>query len=141
MSIGTSIATRDLSTYEGGFSDLPDSVAHVTTLQLRNQDNYGSEYGFKGVDYDYKWLIRNTRESPKVGFPFISRHNALFSVTKRPALSAGILSQQVPYEVSVTIRYPETGTSLIMTAVAANLMAKLTVSQANMMLKMLNFES
>jgi hypothetical protein len=141
MSIGTSIATRDLSAYEGGFSDLPDTAAHITTLQLRNQDNYGSEYGLKGVDFDYKWLIRNSRESPKVGFPNISRHNALFSVTQRPALSAGILSQQVPYEVSVTVRYPETGTALTMAAVAANLMAKLTVSQANMMLKMLNFES
>jgi len=139
--LGSSIATLD--TTSGGWSDLPDSVAHVTTLQLQNQDNFGSQYGLKGVLNDYKLLIRNSYESPKVGFPRITRHNAELQMITRPTISSGITTAAIPYIVGLTIRNPETGNPAIMADVAANLLYLMLVGgrSTGTMRKMMNFES
>jgi len=139
--LGSSIATYD--TTPGGYTDLPDATAHITTLQLQNQDNFGSQYGFKGVDYDYKLLVRNSYESLKPGFPRISRHNAEFQLIKRPTISSGVVTPAIPYIAGVTLRLPETGTPAIMANVATNLFYLLMSGgfSASIQKKMMNFES
>lgn len=139
--IGSTFATVDMSATWGGVADLPDATSHVTTLQLRNNDNFGSSYGYKGTDYDYEVLLRNTRESPKAGSPLITRHNAEFRLTKRATISSGIVTPAIPYVVGVTLRFPETGSVSVINALAGQLFGALGVSQGAKILKLLNFES
>lgn len=140
--IGTSLATIDTSASWGTTAvELPDVVAHVVTMQQRNQDNFGSEYGYKGVDYDYQALIRNSRESPVVGRPSITRHNMTFNLTKRSTVSAGVVTAAIPYQVSMTLRFPETGIVGLAVAAWATMSAKIINTDGAILKKMINFES
>lgn len=139
--IGSTLAMVDMSGVFGGFSDLPDDVSHILTLQLQNQDGFSSQYGYKGTDYDYRLLVRNTVESAKPGFPKITRHNAEFQLTKRATISSGIVTPAVPYVVGLTMRFPETGTTALMTSLTADLVGALCTSTGAKLLKMMNFES
>jgi len=139
--LGSSIATSDVS----GISvpDLPDAVAHIITLQLQNQDNFGSQYGLRGTLNDYKLLIRNSYESPKAGQPRISRHNAEFQMITRPTIVSGVVTPAIPYIAGVTVRLPETGTAAVMATVALNLFYLLGAGSFTTakLTKMMNFES
>lgn len=139
--IGTTLATADTSTAHSGFTELPDVASHIITLALQNQDNFGSQYGYRGTDYDYKLLIRNTVESPRPGSPKITRHNAEFQMTKRATITSGIVTPSVPYVVGLTMRFPETGTQAFMVGLAAALTETLMGTSGAKLLKMINFES
>jgi hypothetical protein len=139
--IGSTFTTVDVSTVFGGFSDLPDATAHVVTLQLQNQDNFGSQYGFKGTLYDHKLLLRNSVESPKAGSPIIERHNAEYQLTLRETISAGVVTPAVPYVVSVTIRHPRTGVIGTSNLLAGNVLGAIMTASGARILKLLNFES
>lgn len=139
--LGTTFVTADASANFSGLTELPDVVAHLVTLQLQNQDGFSSQYGFRGTDYDYKLLVRNSRESPKVGFPLITRHNVEFQLTKRPTISNGVVTPAIPYVWSMTSRFPETGTQAIMSSVVYPVYGTLMATSAAKYLKTLNFES
>jgi hypothetical protein len=139
--LGTSFAGVDMSAVLGGFTALPDHVSQVLTLTLRNNDNYSSEYGLKGTDYDYKMLVRNTRESPKVGSPLITRHNVELQVTKRATVSAGVVTPAIPYVFGMTARLPETGLTTIETSMIAFLCGSWLNSAGSKWTKLYNFES
>lgn len=142
MSIGTTIATADLTAAWGNITvELPDVVSHVMTLRLRNQDNFSSEYGYRGTDYDYQLLLRNAKESQVAGSPKITRHNATFNLVKRAVVSSGVLTPAIPYQVSLTLRLPETGTQGLLTGLASNLAQIILTSDGANAKRMFNFES
>jgi hypothetical protein len=138
--LGSTFALPDITAFSG-VSEFPDVTSHVVTLQLQNNDAYGSAYGFKGTDYDYKVLIRNTLESPVAGQPRKSRHNAHLDFTKRATVSGGVVTPAIPYSCDVTIRLPETGTVALGQSTAVYLLYALLGSNANKIPKMFNFES
>jgi hypothetical protein len=137
--IGDNIATGDLSS---GTGDLPDATSHVTTLTKVNQDGYSSEYRFRGTDYDYRLLIRNSNENPRSDGVRFTRHNAEFTLTKRGDPEADPPTSDVPYICSFTARMPKGGDADVMKALAGHLANQIALysSGANLQ-KMLNFES
>lgn len=140
--IGSTITTADLTAAWGNITvELPDVVSHVMTLRQRNQDNFGSEYGYRGTDYDYQLLVRNTRESPVSGLPRITRHNVTFNLTKRAVVSAGVVTPSIPYQASITLRLPETGIQGLLTGLGSNLAQIFLTSDGANFKKMFNFES
>jgi len=140
--IGTTITTADLTAAWGNITvELPDVVSHVMTLRQRNQDNFGSEYGYRGTDYDYQLLVRNTRESQASGLPRITRHNVTFNLTKRQVVSAGVVTAAIPYQASLTLRLPETGNPGLLTGLGSNLAQIFLTSDGANFKKMFNFES
>lgn len=135
--IGDTIATADLS---AGTGDLPDHTSHVTTFTKVNQDAYSSEYRFRGTNYDYKLLIRNTVESPRSDGIVFERHNVELSATKRADPAEG--TSAVPYIASFTVRMPRGGDISIMKAVAGHLASRIGPYDSGATLtKILNFES
>lgn len=140
--IGTTITTADLTAAWGNITvELPDVASHVMTLRQRNQDNFGSEYGYRGTDYDYQLLVRNTRESPVVGRPLMTRHNVTFNLTKRQVISSGIVTSAIPYQATLTLRLPETGTPGLLTGLGSNLAQIFLATDGANFKKMFNFES
>jgi hypothetical protein len=138
--LGTTFVLPDVTAFSG-VSELPDVASHILTLQQRNQDNFGSAYGFKGTDYDYQVLIRNSRESVKPGQAALTRHNVELSMIKRPTVSAGIVTGAIPYYCSITFRQPETGTVVLGQGVGVSILYALLGSNANKIPKLFNFES
>jgi len=137
--IGDTIATNDLSASTG---DLPDSSTHVTTLVKVNNDAFGSEYRFRGVDYDYVLQLRNSKESMRSDGVQYTRHNAAFTVTKRAVITSGILTPSIPYVCNLTFRLPSTGDVAIARAVAGHLATQIALyGNGAKLQKMFNFES
>ncbi|UJQ85680.1 MAG: putative coat protein [Wruxavirus allofaecicola] len=137
--IGSSVTTKDISA-DVAFTftrELPDVASHVMSLQLRNQDNFSSVYGFKGVLHDYELLVRNSTESSKPGAVQYTRHNVEFRVTERATPSA----DAIPYIASFTVRHPKTGDVDVTAATAGVLAAFVASVDAAILDKMLNFES
>lgn len=139
--LGSTFATADVSSVNGGFTELADVTAHAVTLQLQNNDQFGSQYGYRGTDYDYRCLIRNSYESPKVGFPRMSRHNAEFQLTKRATVTSGITTAAIPYFAGLTLRLPETGSATLLVGAAAAMLFTLLATSGQKLTKMTNFES
>lgn len=135
--IGDTIATSDLSATTG---DLPDATSHVTTLTKVNQDGYGSEYRYRGTDYDYKILIRNSVENPRSDGITFERHNVEFQVIERGDPAQALAD--VPYISSITIRCPKGGDHSLAMKSAAHLLSRFGQYDGGATLvKILNFES
>jgi hypothetical protein len=135
--LGSSLVTPDHSTLWSGTLEFPDVVSHLITLQLQNQDSFGSQYGYRGTDYDYSVILRNLRESPKVGSPLMTRHSAEFRFTKRKTASA----DAIPYFAACSIRMPETGNYLYAPSLLSTMPYILGNTSGAKILKMVNFES
>lgn len=141
--LGSTFLMPDVTAGFGGFTApvIPDHVANVVTLQLRNQDNYGSIYGLRGALHDHTVTIRNIRESPKAGLPIITRHSAEYALTLRATITGGITVAAVPYVVGCYIRLPETGTALQAAGALAELCASINQTVGAKAIKMMNMES
>lgn len=50
-------------------------VAGTKTLQLINQDSYGSEYYLREATQEFRCKIRHTKESPQANGAVMHRHN------------------------------------------------------------------
>lgn len=141
--LGSTFLFPDITAGFGGFTApvIPDGVSNVVTLQLRNQDNFGSVYGLRGVLHDHLVTIRNIRESPKPGLPTITRHSAEYALTLRDTISAGIATPAVPYVCGVYMRLPSTGVPLLLAGALAEISAAINQTAGAKSLKMMNFES
>lgn len=141
--LGTTLVLPDISGSWGGpwTTPIPDLAAGILTLQLRNQDNFGSVYGVRGALHDHLITIRNIRESQQAGQPLITRHSAEYAMTLRPTVAAGITTPAVPYRCSMVMRFPETGLNTTMVAMLGELAACMNFTAGTKTLKMINFES
>jgi len=140
--LGSTFATDNVN---GGFGSyaagLPDAVSFVNTLQLRNNDNFGSVYGLRGALTDHVVTIRNARESPRAGFPLMTRHSVEYAMTTRESVSAGIVTPAVPYYATLIMRLPSTGSGLVLATLASACVSGVLMTAGLKAQKMFNFES
>lgn len=137
--IGDTIATNDRSASTG---DFPDATSHITTVTKVNQDAYSSEYRYRGSEYDYKLLLRNSTEAPRADGVQFTRHNVEFTLTKRADYSVDPVVKALPYIVSITARMPTGGDATLMKVLAGHLADQVAIDTDGAILqKMLNFES
>jgi hypothetical protein len=137
--LGSTAVLPDISAYSIG--EYPDVASHLVTLQLRNQDSYGSQYGYKGTDYDYVLDVRSSYETQRQGLPRFSRHNVNMAYTKRATVSGGVVTPAIPYTCAVTFRLPDTGTVANCHINSVALLSWLLTNAANKFPKIMNFES
>lgn len=104
--LGSTFATPDISGLSIG--EYPDVSSHVVTLALQNQDGFASQYGYKGNDYSYKLLVRNSRESPKAGQVSMTRHNVEFHMIRSriQADDGSVSVMELPFILGITFRRP-----------------------------------
>nr|UJQ85598.1 MAG: putative coat protein [Leviviridae sp.] len=140
--LGTTFPFVNITAGFGSFATaIPDLASSILNLPLRNQDNFGSVYGYKGALHDHVVTIRNIRESPKAGQPLITRHSAEYVLTQRPTIVAGVATPAIPYVAGSYVRLADTGTPLTLAGMLAELNAGLVISSGATLLKMMNFES
>lgn len=138
--IGDTVGLADLSATIG---DLPDATSHITTLVKVNQDQYSSEYRFRGTSHDYVLKIRNTLENRRPDGVRFTRHNLELTMTRRADPEGDPPLPAVPYITSCTLRFPEGGSQATMLLAAGHLLTRVggTLDASALMTKLLNFES
>lgn len=139
--IGDTIATADRSS---GTGDLPDATSHITTFTKVNNDNYGSEYRFRGTLYDYVLKLRNSTESPQKTGLVYTRHNAELQVILRGNPAASPPVADVPFVCNITARLPKGGDKTVLIALAGHLgqlFCSTSFSSQYMLQRLINFES
>lgn len=140
--LGSTFVTGNINGAWGSFAaGLPDAVSFVNTLQLRNQDNFGSVYGLRGVLTDHVVTIRNVRESPRQGFPLMTRHSVEYAMTVRETVAAGVVTAAIPYVATLVMRLPSTGSALVLATLAAACVSNPLTTAGTNAQKMMNFES
>lgn len=136
--IGDTIANVDNSANTGSLSDW---TADIVTLTKVNQDNYQSEYRYRGADFDYKVLIRNSVETPRSDGQQFTRHNIECTATLRGDSTAVPPTKDVPYIFSMTARMPKGGVVADMVAWMGAWTEWLNATAGAKLVKMVNFES
>jgi hypothetical protein len=140
--LGSTLASDNVTGAFGSFAaGVPDAVTGVVTCALRNNDNFGSVYGLRGALTDHVFTIRNVRESPRAGFPLMTRHSIEYAMTTREVVSAGIVTNAIPYFATLVMRLPSTGSGLVLATMASSVVSAVLMTQGLKAQKMFNFES
>lgn len=132
--IGDSVTVSQDSVAPWG--NLPENVSDDVVLSKVNQDNFGAEYRFSGVDGRYVLRIRNTTEPKTANRDVTNRHNVELTYISNGDPMAGVPERT--YITYIIARFPPSGDKDVMRSIFEACTRSLSAAQLN---KILNFES